>query len=112
MTNYFINSTRVEDSTLDSISLGHETVKIRLAKKYGSKKFILNFSNSFYFLINSFNLISLGLFHDAGIYHNNNNQIVQQALTKATCIYKLLEDQLFISSINFLRLSNKPFKGQ
>ena len=60
--------TRGGRSTSDGVSLGRETVRIRLVLEDGSEGIILNLWNIFYLPNSPSNLISLSLLNDAGIY--------------------------------------------
>ena len=79
---YLARPTKVVGSTSDGILQGYGTVKIRLVKKDGSKKVILNFQNVFYLLNSLLNLISLGLLNDTNIYHVNKNQILYDKISQ------------------------------
>lgn len=74
MTAYLTNPIRFGGSTSDGILLGCGTVKIRPIKEDSSKRLILNLWNIFHLLNSLSNFVSLGLFNNIGIYHNNKNQ--------------------------------------
>lgn len=67
------NPTRVGELISDGISLRCRTMKIRLAKKNGSKERILTLQNVFYFSNSSSNFVNLGFLNNAEIYYNNKN---------------------------------------
>lgn len=64
---------RVKRFIADKISFDRKKIKIRLAKKNGSKNLILTLINVFYLPNSQLNLVSLNLFNNAGIYHYNEN---------------------------------------
>lgn len=74
MTDYLANLTRVKGLTLEGILPEHGIVKIRLSKKNGNKRLILNFQNILYLLNGFFNLVSLELLNNISIHYNNKNQ--------------------------------------
>lgn len=76
MTGYLANSTKVGGLTSNGILPERGIVKIRLAKKNGNKKLILNLQNVIYLSNSPSNLVSLRLFNDTSIYHNNESPIL------------------------------------
>lgn len=74
MTNFTERPIIVGGSILDRVSLGQDTIQIRLALEDGIEKIILNLYNVYYLPNSPLNLISLSLFNYAGIYYDNNQQ--------------------------------------
>lgn len=81
MTDFTEMPIRVEGSKADGVSLGRETVQIRLALKDGGKGLILNLQNVFYLSNNPSNLVSLGLLKDASVYYNDKCQALYDKIS-------------------------------
>lgn len=119
MTGYLANPIKVRNSTSDGILPGHEIVKIRLTKEDGSKKLILNLWNVFYLPNSLFNLVSLGLLNDIGIYHDNKNQILYNKVSPKPFAFTQHWDTSFllhllnlpVSAINLLKANNNVYKN-
>ena len=119
MTGYLANPTRVGGSTSDSILPGRGTVKIRLAKEDGSKGLILNLRNVFYLPNSPSNLVSLGLLNDAGIYHDNENQILYDKVSRKPLAFAQRWETSFLlhslnlsaSAINLLKANNNVYEN-
>lgn len=119
MTDYLVNPTRDGSSTSDSILLGRKIIKIRLAKEDNSKRLIFNIENIFYFPNSLFNLVSLRLLNDAGIYYNNKNQILYNKISWKPLAFAQHWETSFLlhllnfsaSAINLLKANNNIYKN-
>lgn len=111
MTEYTEKPTSVEVSTANGVSPGKRTAKIGLAKQDGSESLVLNLTIVFYLTNNHSNLVSLGFFNDAGIYHHNKDQIFYDQNTQKSFTFAkryktsflLYPPNLFAIAVNFLR---------
>ena len=88
ITKYCAHTTRIGRSTSHGISPGREKIRRILALKDGSEGLILNPSNVFYLLNSPYNLLSLGLLNNSGIYYDNKNET----------LYKIYTRQLFVQA--------------
>lgn len=71
MVEYIEKPTRVGGSIADGILPGRGKIKIWLIKKDSSEDLMLTLTNIFYLPNSPSNLISFGLFNDAGIHNYN-----------------------------------------
>ena len=119
MTGYLANPTRVGGSTSDGILPGRGIVKIRLAKEDGSEGLILNLQNVFYLPNSPSNLVSLGLLNNAGIYHDNKNQILYDKVSRKPLAFAQRWETSFLlhplnlsaSAINLLKANDNVYKN-
>ncbi len=118
ITEYIEKPTRVGGSTANGVSLGRRKVKIRLAKKDGSKSLVLTLTNVFYLPNSPSNLISLGLLNDTGIYHHNKDQtLFDQSSKKILTFAKRYKTSFLLhllnlssAAVNLLR-EHEVYKG-
>lgn len=101
ITNFMENPTKIRGSTLDNISLGKKKVKIRLILKNRIEGLVLILTNVFYLSNNLFNLASLSLQNNAGIYYHNKNQILYNLKTQKAFIFtKSYKTSFFLYLLN------------
>ena len=119
MTEYCLYTTRIGGSTLDGISPGRGKIRLRLALKNGSEGLILNLSNMFYLPNSPYNLLSLGLLNNSGIYHDNENKTFYKIHTRQLLAqaqywrnsYLVKPLNFFDRAVNFLRVNNAIYQG-
>lgn len=82
MIEYHTHLTRIGGSISDGVSSGRGKIQLKLALKDRSKGLILNLHNVFYLPNSPCNLLSLGLFNNSGIYHDNKNKTFYKIYTR------------------------------
>ncbi len=118
MTDFAERPTRVGGSTLDKVSPGWGTVRIRLALEDGSKGIILNLQNVFYLPNSPSNLISLSLLNDAGIYYDNEQQALYDKASQKPLAFAQWWEQsfllhplnLFVPTANLLKVEDDLYQ--
>lgn len=82
MTVYQRQPTKVSRSTLHRVSPGRKRVCFRLELENGLESLILNLENVYYLPNSPYNLLSLGLLNNSGIFYDNKYQNLHQVTTK------------------------------
>lgn len=118
MTEYRERPTKINGSTSDGISSGRGKIRLGLGLKDGSERLILNLRNVYYLPKSPCNLVSLGLFNDSGIYHENENETLYEVNTRQTLAqtqrwrnsYLLKPLNLSDGAINLLRVDDLTYQ--
>lgn len=84
MIEYQDHPTKVGGSTLDRVLPGRGKIRLRLELDDNSKGLILNLHNIYYFPNSPCHLISLRLFNNSGIYHDNKYESFYQVDSRKT----------------------------
>lgn len=114
MTDFIKKPTNVGGLTVDGISPGYGTMRIRLALEDGRKEIVLNLQNVFYLPNSPSNLVSLSLLNDANIFYNNErhtlyNKTSRRPLAFAQCwerSFLLHPLNLLVSATNLLKIDD------
>ncbi len=120
MTDFAKRPTRVGGSTSNRVSPGRGTVRIRLALEDGIEGIILNLRNVFYFPNSPSNLINLSLLNNAGIYYENEQQVLYDKASQKPLVFAqqlkrsfLLHPlNLSVPAANFLKAKTTSTKIQ
>ena len=113
VTNFTERPPRVEESTVDDVSQGCGTVRIRLAIEDGSQRFIFNLWNVFHLPNIPSNLISLGLLNDAGIYYDNERQALYDKISQKPLPFaRLWKTSFLLHPLNLSISAIKLFKAK
>lgn len=93
--------TKVRKSTLHRILLGRGKIQLRLRLDDNSKSLILNLHNIYYLPNSFFNLVSLGLFNNSNVYHDNKYKgLYQVGLWKTLAQAKCWRNSFLINPLN------------
>ena len=82
MMEYQERPTKVGGSTSDGMLPGRRKICLRLGLEDNSEGLILNFQNVYYLPNSFYNLVSLGLLNNSGIFYNNKLENLYQITSK------------------------------
>ena len=110
--------TSLRGSTSNGVSSGRGKIRLCLGLEDNSEGLVLNLQNMYYLPYSRYNLVSLGLLKDSGIYYNNEREILYHVKSKRVLAqarrwrnsYLLKPLNLFDGAVHLLKVGNGDYQ--